>query len=242
MLRTIWFLANIVVWTTYYGTKVVVAAMLRIPNREGGVYDRTPRDWTSVLLRASGVPQRVVGLEKIPAGEQVVFVCNHQSAFDILLVGKYIPGRNRFVFKKELTKAPCLGPALVACEHILIDRENRDKAFGAYKEAVRSIKKGFSATVFAEGTRSRTGELLPFKKGPFVMAIAAQVRIVPVYCAGTFDLLQKGSWLLRPRPIGLFFGDPIPTEGMDYGDRHSLLDTTRKAVEQLRVDSQAVLG
>ena len=63
-----------------------------------------------------------------------------------------------------------------------------------------------------------------------------------MYCGGTFDLLRKGHWLLRPRPIGLFFGDPIPTEGMDYGDRHSLLDTTRKAIEQLRVDSQAVLG
>ena len=226
----------------YYGTKAVGAAMLRIPKVPGGVFDRTGGDWTSALLRASGVPHKSVGFEKIPEGEPVVFVSNHQSAFDILLVGTYLPVRNRFVFKKELTKSPFLGPALVACGHILIDRDNRHKAFGAYEEAARAIKGGLSATVFAEGTRSRTGELLPFKKGPFVLAIAAQAKVVPIYCGGTFDLLQKGSWILRPRPIGLFFGDPIPTEGMDYSERHSLLEKTRKAIEQLRVDSQAVLG
>ncbi len=242
MFRTIWFAINTAFWTAYYGSKVVIAGWLRVPNTPGGVFDRTARDWTASLLRASGAPQKIVGIEKVPRDEQIVFVCNHQSAFDVLLVGKYMPGRNRFVFKKELTKAPFLGPALVACGHIVIDRNNRHKAFGAYEEAAEAIKSGFSATVFAEGTRSRTGELLPFKKGPFVLAIAAQVKVVPVYCAGTFEILRKGSWLIRPQPIGLFFGDPIPTAGMDYTDRHSLLETSRKAIEQLRDEARTQLG
>ncbi len=96
--------------------------------------------------------------------------------------------------------------------------------------------------VFAEGTRSRTGELQSFKKGPFVLAIAAQVPIVPVYCAGTFTLLRKGSIRINPHPIALLFGKPIATEGLVYDDREELMKITRQAIEQLRVDSQHVLA
>jgi 1-acyl-sn-glycerol-3-phosphate acyltransferase len=79
--------------------------------------------------------------------------------------------------------------------------------------------------------------MLPFKKGPFVLAIAAQVPVVPVYCAGTFDILPKGHLWLRPHPITIHFGDPIPTAGLTYDDRHQLLERTHQAVVSLRVQS-----
>ena len=83
---------------------------------------------------------------------------------------------------------------------------------------------------------------MPFKKGPFVLALAAQVPVIPVYIAGTFSLLPKGSITIHPNPVAVMFGDEIPTEGMEYEDRTRLMSVTRKAIEQLRVDSQDVLG
>jgi 1-acyl-sn-glycerol-3-phosphate acyltransferase len=83
---------------------------------------------------------------------------------------------------------------------------------------------------------------LPFKKGPFVLAIAAGVPLVPAYCAGTFTLLPKGSWRIRPHPVALLFGRPISTEGLRYEDRERLMEETRRAIEQLRVDALRLLG
>src|SRR5258705_463023 len=96
------------------------------------------------------------------------------------------------------------------------------------------IKRGFSPVVFPEGTRSRTGELLPFKNAPFALAIAAQVPIVPVYVHHTLEILPKGAWRLRPRPIRLFVGAPIPTAGLTAGDRESLRDRVRVAIVALQ--------
>jgi 1-acyl-sn-glycerol-3-phosphate acyltransferase len=93
------------------------------------------------------------------------------------------------------------------------------------------------AVVFAEGTRSRTGDLLPFKKGPFVFAIASQVPLVPIYCAGTFDILPKGSIWVRPKPVTLMFGEPMSTKGLTYEDRQKLMAEARTVIERLRSEA-----
>jgi len=129
---------------------------------------------------------------------------------------------------------PVLGQAMRASGTVIIDRQNRQRAFSAYEEAAVAIRGGLSAVVFAEGTRSRSGELQPFKKGPFVLAIAAQVEVVPVYCSGTFGIMPKGSIFIRPRPVTLFYGDPIPTSGMDYEDRDRLLAEARRVIVEMR--------
>ena len=242
MLRSIWFLTGAVLSTLRWGVPVVIASYLRVRNRENGIYERTTRGFGRSLLWASGVRQVAKGLERVPENEPVIFVSNHQSAFDIFLVAAHMPGRVRFTFKKELMKVPVFGQALKACGHIKVDRQNRSKAFGAFEDAARVLNEGISALIFAEGTRSRTGELLPFKKGAFVLAIGTGVKIVPVYCGGTFDLLRKGSVRLYPRRIGVFFGEPINTAGLDYNDRNELMERTRTAMEELRVDSQTALA
>jgi 1-acyl-sn-glycerol-3-phosphate acyltransferase len=178
----------------------------------------------------------------VPKGGPVVYASNHQSWFDIWVLGANIPTQVRFVAKKELARIPILGPAIRAAGHIYIDRQNRQAAFDAYQDAARVIQTGTSAVVFPEGTRSRTGELLPFKKGPFVLAIAAQVPLVPTYCAGTFTLLPKGTVGLTPHPVAVLFGEPIPTKGMTYEDRETLMAAARAAIERLRVDAAQVLG
>lgn len=237
MLRAAWYLINLFVWTIYYGTRVIVAGILRIPNKPGGVYDRTGRAWSSKLLRAAGTPVRVKGMDLVPRDTPVVYVSNHQSFFDILALSATLPGEMRFVYKKEMAKIPVLGPAMRRAGHVIIDRQNRQKAFEAYAEAAKAVQNGLHAVVFAEGTRSRTGELLPFKKGPFVFAIASQVPVVPIYCANTFDILPKASIRVRPRPITVMFGPPIPTKGLTYEDREMLMSRTRAVIEQLRFDA-----
>jgi 1-acyl-sn-glycerol-3-phosphate acyltransferase len=234
MLRAFWYLVNLTVWTIYYGSKLVVAGTLRVPNRKGGVYDRTGRAWSTKILRAAGVSVSVVGLEKVPRDKPVLFGSNHQSFFDILALSAVLPGTMRFVAKKELAKVPFFGPAMRQAGHVIIDRQNRQQAFTAYEKAAEAVRDGMHAVVFVEGTRSRTGHLLPFKKGPFVFAIASRVPLVPIYCAGTFDILPKGSMRIRPRPIKLMFGDPISTEGLTYDDREKLMLQCRTAMELLR--------
>jgi len=242
MLRTVWFFLVLIASTLWFGTGVVIAGLLGVERRPGGVYDRAAKRWARNALWAAGVPYRVVGLEAVAVDRPFVIASNPQSWFDIFLLAAALPGSLRFVAKKELARVPLLGRAMRHAGHIFIDRQNRQAAFGAYEEAAAAIREGISAVVFPEGTRSRTGELLPFKKGPFVLAIAAGVPLVPAYCAGTFTLLPKGSWRIRPHPVALLFGRPIPTEGLRYEDRERLMEQTRRAIEQLRVDASRLLG
>ena len=237
MIRPIAYLVALLVLTVYHGLCAIVAGVLRVPFRSGGVYDQSARRWAKGLIRAAGVKVTTVGLERVPTDRSVVYVSNHQSFFDILALAATVPGTMRFVAKKEFQKIPILGPAMKSAKQIFIDRGNLAKAFEAYEEAAQAVREGLNAVVFAEGTRSRTGELQPFKKGPFVFAIASQVPVIPVYCAGTFDVLPKGSLWVRPGPVRLYFGEPIPTGGMTYEDRGALLERTRAVIMGFRVDA-----
>ena len=199
------------------------------------MYDWGSVDWSKNILRAAGTPVIAEGLELIPRDQPVLYVSNHSSMFDIWALSATLPGSVRFVAKQELFQIPLLGRAMRAAGHIPIDRAARKQAFAAYDEAARMIRAGASTpVVFPEGTRSRTGELLPFKNAPFGLAIAAQVPIVPVYVHHTFEILPKGAWRLRPRPIRLVVGPPIPTEGLQPADRERLRDQVRAAMVALQ--------
>jgi 1-acyl-sn-glycerol-3-phosphate acyltransferase len=235
MIRTLWYLFVLFVGMVYWGGRVIISALLfHTPHRPGGVYDQAPGAWSRMQLWAAGVQVTVVGGERIPTDRPVVFASNHQSWFDIIGLAANLPGYPRFVYKKEMAKIPILGEAMKRAGHIMIDRQNRQRAFEAYDEAANVIREGMSAVIFPEGTRSRTGEMLPFKKGPFVLAIASQVPIVPVYCAGTFDIMPKGTLWVRPKPVTIRVGEPIETTGLSYEDREDLLQRTQVQIEVLR--------
>ena len=241
MIRTAWFYVVVVFSTIIHATAPIVAALLRIRYRPGGVYDWGTNDWSRNLLAAAGTKVRAEGLEQIPRDRPLVYASNHSSVFDIWALAATLPGSVRFVAKEELTRVPLLGPAMLAAGHISIDRGRKKQAFEAYARAAQTIRSGFSAVVFPEGTRSRTGELLPFKNAPFGLAIAAQVPIVPVYVHNTFEILPKGGFRLHPRPILIRIGEPIPTEGLTPEDRERLRDRVRAAILDLRarVDAEA---
>jgi len=243
MIRTLWFYLVVVVSSVIHATAVIVAALLGVKRRTGGggVYDWGTNDWSRQVLRAAGTPVRAEGLDRIP-DRPVVYASNHSSMFDIWALAATLPGSVRMVAKQELARIPLLGRAMVTAGHLTIDRAHPARALEAYRRAAEIIRGGTSALLFPEGTRSRTGELLPFKNAPFGLAIAAQVPVVPVYVANTFEILPKGRFFLRPRPIRIVIGDPISTAGMTVEQRQELRDRVRAAIVALkaRVDAEGV--
>jgi 1-acyl-sn-glycerol-3-phosphate acyltransferase len=227
------YLVTLFVGTVYYGLKVIVSATFRVPYRKGGVFDSAPVGWGRFLLRANGLQAKVEGLEHLAPGQPYVFVSNHLSWVDIWALVDVLPDSPRFVSKMELRHFPIIGRAMEEAGQIFIDRQQIRSAMDAYQNAANTIRSGHSAVVFAEGTRSRTGALLPFKKGPFVLAIAAQVPAVPVRVIGTYQVLPRGSNVIRPGPITVRVGEPIPTTGMTYEDRDGFSEKVRSAMERL---------
>ena len=243
MIRTAWFYLVLVVSSIVHSVGVLGAALLGVKRRPGGgdVYDWGTTDWSRQVLRAAGTPVRVEGIERIPRGP-VVYASNHSSMFDIWALAATLPGSVRMVAKQELAKIPLVGRAMLAAGHVTIDRAHAARALEAYHRAAEVIRSGVSAVVFPEGTRSRTGQLLPFKNAPFGLAIAAQVPVVPLYVRNTFEIMPKGRFFLRPRPIRVVVGEPIATAGMTGERRQELRDRVHAAILALktRVDAEGV--
>ncbi|PYP28186.1 MAG: 1-acyl-sn-glycerol-3-phosphate acyltransferase [Gemmatimonadetes bacterium] len=239
MIRTIWFYLVLVVSSVIHAGGVIVAALLGVKRRPGGIYDWGATDWARDIIAAAGTPVELQGADRIPRNQPVVYASNHSSMFDIWALAATLPGSVRFVAKQELVKVPLVGRAMLAAGHVAIDRFNRARAFEAYERAAAVIRGGISAVVFPEGTRSRTGELLPFKNAPFGLAIAAGVPVVPVYVHNSFQILPKGGVRLHPRPIRVLIGEPIATAGLSLDHRQLLAERTRAALLALRarVDS-----
>jgi len=239
MIRTLWFYLVVVVSSVIHATAVIGAALLGVKRRPGGVYDWGTNDWSRHVLWAAGTPVHAEGLDRIP-DRPVVYAANHSSMFDIWALAATLPGSVRMVAKQELARIPLLGRAMVTAGHLTIDRAHPARALEAYRRAAEIIRGGTSALLFPEGTRSRTGELLPFKNAPFGLAIAAQVPVVPVYVGHTFEIMPKGGFLLRPRPIRIVVGDPISTTGMTVERRQELRDRVYAAILalQARVDAE----
>ncbi|MBI1967600.1 MAG: 1-acyl-sn-glycerol-3-phosphate acyltransferase [Gemmatimonadetes bacterium] len=236
-MRTPLFYLMLVVSSLVHGLTSIVVALLGVTNRR--VHDWSVRGWAKWILAAAGTRVEVWGLERVPRDGPVVYASNHSSMFDIWALAAALPGSVRFVAKAELARIPFFGRAMLVQGHVAIDRFNKLRAFEAYERAAATIRSGISTIVFPEGTRSRTGELLPFKNAPFGLAIAAQVPLVPVYVHHTFEILPKGKWRIHRRPIQVRIGEPIPTGGMTLDDREALRNLARATLVDLqaRVDA-----
>jgi 1-acyl-sn-glycerol-3-phosphate acyltransferase len=232
------YLVALVVGTIWYGSLATVAGWLRRPRTPGSFLDTVGRDWSRLLLRAAGVTVSVHGLEHVPDQGPAIIASNHQSFFDMLAILAHVPRPVKFVAKKELRGVPFFGSAIWAAGHIFIDRQNRARAFATYERAAADmVERRAHLLIYPEGTRSRSGLVLPFKKGPAVVAIASGVAVVPCYCAGTFGILPKGSILVRPRAVQVLFGPAIPSAGLTYDDREAYTERIRRGVLALRAAS-----
>jgi 1-acyl-sn-glycerol-3-phosphate acyltransferase len=186
------------------------------------------RNW----LRLSGMKVRVRGLENLDPKQSYVFIANHRSFLDTATLFYHLRRRIGILAKKELLKVPILGYGMGFVNILAIDRSNRESAFRTTKAATDRLRAGISFGVFAEGTRARPGELLPFKKGGFYMALEAGVPVVPVAMKYTDELMGKGTGVARPGTIEMVVLTPIPTEGLTGADVKSLAERTREAVAE----------
>jgi 1-acyl-sn-glycerol-3-phosphate acyltransferase len=180
-----------------------------------------------------GIRTSVTGREHLEPGRAVVFCSNHQSNIDPPILFQALHPRLHVLFKRELTRLPLLGRAFQIGGFVPIDRASREQSMAAIDQAAESLRQGNSFLTFPEGTRSRTGVLLPFKRGPFLMALKAQVPIVPVAIQGGTASMKKGSPIVRPTTVSVRIGLPVETRGMDVADREKLADEVRARVEQL---------
>ena len=181
----------------------------------------------------AGIRTRVTGREHLRQGEAVIFCCNHQSNIDPPILFQALHPRLHVLFKRELTRLPLLGKAFQIGGFVPIDRASREQSMAAIEQAAASLRKGNSFLTFPEGTRSRTGALLPFKRGPFLMALKAQVPVVPVAIQGGTASMRKGSPIVRPTTVSVRIGLPVETRGMNISDRDRLADMVRSRVEEL---------
>ncbi|CAN5674216.1 MAG: 1-acyl-sn-glycerol-3-phosphate acyltransferase [Gemmatimonadetes bacterium] len=222
MIRTAWVALVVLLSTLFFGLLAMGGALLRV---RGRIYFHATQRWGRSILRASGTSVVTHGLEGVRWDAPQVLVCNHNSFYDVLAIAAVLPNPFSFVGKKELDSVPFFGQAWKAAGHISIDRSDRDRALVSLRQAGAKLNRERGTVIlFPEGTRSKDGRLLPFKKGAFVLAIESGVPIVPAIILGSAPIIGKGG-RIRAGTIHIHFGETVDPAG--FGTVDELLSEVR---------------
>ena len=225
MLRTLFYYLTFFPWTL-----IVLLLALPISLLGENAVHSWGMLWGRGCLRLAGLRVTVRGAEHIPHGRTALYVANHQSNFDIPILYAGLPLQFRWLAKKELFAVPLFGLALKRCGYIPIDRSDRRKAMHSMNAAAGRIASGASVIVFPEGTRSADGQLQEFKKGGFLLAVKAQVPVVPVAIKGSFAVMAKNSLRIRGGTIEVEIFPPIENTGLKNADTDNLLKQAREPI------------
>jgi len=184
--------------------------------------------WNGVRL--TGVRVETVGLDKLDPARTYIFMSNHVSNLDPPITVPLIPRRSSVLVKAELFKVPILGRSMRMGSLIPVDRHNRDAGIESVRIAKQVVQEqGLNMMIYVEGKRSFDGKLLPFKKGPFYLAMECGVPVVPVTIAGTINLMPKGRFAIKPGTATVTFHPPI--EPQDFGSKECLMEKVRAAID-----------
>lgn len=211
-LQMIWITSATIIATGYYSLLTVLSGWFFKGEklRRNGNY--IVQHWSAALLKIIKAKYKVFNPHNInfEPGKPYIIMCNHNSLYDIPLSFMGIQGTLRMVAKKELSKIPIFGPAMRAAEFVFIDRKNRDQAVKDLETAKQKMASGIMIWLCPEGTRSHDGQLLPLKRGGFMMALQTGATIIPLGFRGTHELLKANSLRLRlNHDVEMHLGKPI---------------------------------
>ncbi len=227
MIRTLYITIWVCFATLVAGTLVILLSFFV---RSGNPLHKIARLWGKSILVVSRIKVSVKGLSNIDPASPYIYMPNHQSNFDIPVLLGHLTVQFRWLAKVELFKIPIFGRAMRKAGYISIDRYHRESAFESLTAAANKIKSGVSVLIFPEGTRSRDGNLRPFKKGGFVMAIDSGVPIVPVVITGTRAIMPKGKFRVYPGHVSMVIHKPIDTSTYTRETKEALMESVRRVI------------
>jgi 1-acyl-sn-glycerol-3-phosphate acyltransferase len=199
----------------------------------GRTYHWSARSWARFILWIFRIRITVKGEDRLDRSRHYIYVSNHASGFDIPAVLAGLNDQIRIVLKKELTRIPIWGWALKYGYYIPIDRSNAKNALQSLEQAARRMREGASVLLFAEGTRTRDGNLQPFKRGAFSLAVKSEVPVVPLTINNSYGIQPKGEFRVRGGSVDLVLDDPIPTAGASgLSDDRRLMERVHKVIER----------
>ena len=214
----------------------VLALLFALIDRSYHLYFKLSKTFSWGVLFLSGVRLHITGLENLNRDMPYIFVSNHSSQFDIPTLQFALPQETCIVYKKELGKIPLFGWQMKLGPYIMIDRDNRESAARSIEIAKKIMsEKGRSILLFAEGTRSKTGEVQPFKRGAFYLASKVGFPIVPVSISGAENILPKGRFNIKGGVINVHFEKAITTGNIQTKkDELELMEKVRNIIIEHR--------
>jgi 1-acyl-sn-glycerol-3-phosphate acyltransferase len=209
-------------------------AVAFLAGRSGHVF-ALGRFGASAVRKLLGIRLEVTGLEHVVGERPTLYCINHRSNIDVVAYEALFPRcpRLRGLYKAEVGRVPVLGRAMRLVGFVPVDRGNRTSAIASVDAAAERLVAGDSFMIAPEGTRARTDEMLPFKKGGFVMAIKAQAPVVPVVLHGTAEAMPRGRFWVKPGVVRVDVGAPIATSGLTIDDRDRLMETVRGQMQAM---------
>ncbi len=214
-------------YTVFWGVIGIVNGCF---DRSGRGVTWVGRQWVGWILATCGIRVETDGLDRFDRKRPYVVMCNHQSVIDIAALVVTLPLDWRFVAKRELTWIPFFGWALALGGQVIVDRGRRQRAVASLRRAAERIRGGISVIIFPEGTRSATGELIPFKSGGFHLALESGVPILPATVSGSRYITPKRSLRIESGTVKIVYGEPISTAEYTLEQRGALKERVREAI------------
>lgn len=216
--------------TVFFGSLSLTASLW---DRSGRQQHAIARAWAKMLLQVSWSPVKVIGAERLQQNSAAVYTVNHLSYMDTPVIFSHLPFQFRILARHDLWKIPFMGWHLKRSGQIPVDSSSLRSQVASLNRGVAALKDGMPLVVFPEGGRTSDGHPKSFMSGPAWMAIRAQVPIVPMALVGTYELLPMHVYHLRPRPLLLVIGEPIPTMGLTTKDVDALTAQTHDAISEM---------
>jgi 1-acyl-sn-glycerol-3-phosphate acyltransferase len=217
------------------GISIAVTYITSFFDTKGNLPHWCLAQWAKVSLALAGLQVQIEGQEYLDPASTYIFMPNHASFLDILLVLACVPCNFRFIIKEEFFSVPLVGLTLKRTGDVPMDRKNPRNAVRSLRRSADLLKRGISMVVFPEGTRAPDGEIQEFKTALFILPIRSRVPIVPVLIEGTFEALKRGSFLLNPIPLKMRFYEPFVAESLDVRDRDIYADKVRQILSISRI-------